>query len=244
MGKIDLTGQRFGRLVVICENGRAKDRHVLWLCKCDCGSEVTVRGRDLKSGHTTSCGCLQRERSSECNTTHGMYNTHLYRVWASMLTRVGVYKGADEEAKRDYIDRGITVCDEWKTFENFRDWAFSNNYSKGLQIDRIDNDRGYEPSNCRWVTCRENVRNRRCTVRLSDGTAFAEFCQHVGIEIRNQTTHKPTKQYDKYANWFMRHNGEGHPELLKKANETVCIMRKCLEMRELLNEVRALRASP
>ena len=237
--KIDLTGQRFGRLVVICENGRMKDGKATWLCKCDCGNEVTVVGNHLRSGHTTSCGCFKRKRAIK----HGMAKTRLYRIWNCMLRRTGINKGADEHEKRDYIDRGITVCDEWRLFENFKDWSLGHGYSDDLEIDRIDNDKGYEPSNCRWVSHKYNMNNRRCTLRLLDGTALTDFCRSLGIETCNQADYKLTKQYDKYQKWFTWHNGEGHPELLKKANETVCIMRKCLEMRELLNEVRALRAS-
>lgn len=93
--KIDLTGQRFGRLLVICEYGRDKHRSVLWLCKCSCGNEVTVNGDYLRNGHTTSCGCYMKEclskRMSERKTKHGMSRTRLYQTWKSILLRTGFY---------------------------------------------------------------------------------------------------------------------------------------------------------
>ncbi len=198
--QIDLTGQRFGRLVVICENGRAKSRHVLWSCRCDCGNEVTVDGVHLRRGDTTSCSCLQRERVSECNTKHGMRNTRLYYVWQNMLTRTGAIKGANERLKRDYIDRGITVCDEWKTFENFRDWALSHNYSGGLQIDRIDNESGYSHSNCRWVSPRENCRNKRNNLRYPNGELLIEVFEKQGFQ--SYIDHNITPEYSKALHEF------------------------------------------
>ena len=121
--KIDMTGRHIGRLLVIEECGRDARGQALWRCRCECGNEVTVRGDHLRSERTTSCGCYQRERSAEANTTHGASRTRLYSVWKDMLQRAGVHKGASEETKHNYQDRGITVCDEWLVFENFRDWA-------------------------------------------------------------------------------------------------------------------------
>lgn len=239
--KIDLTGQRFGRLVVLCENGRTKDSRVLWLCKCQCGAEVTVSGKSLRNGETASCGCLHRDLLSERSKTHGMRKSRIYSVWHGILKRTGIHKGANEEHKRDYIDRGIAVCDEWKTFENFRDWALSHNYSDGLQIDRIDNDKGYCPENCRFVSCRENVNNRRNTLRLPDGKPLAIFCSEIGIQTRENG--KESKLYNRICLMYRTYH-KGHPELIRRANELIALYRKTLEMRELLNEVRAFRASP
>ena len=88
----------------------------------------------------------------------------LYTVWHSMLVRTGARPGAKEHEVRDYIQRGIRVCDEWKTYANFEMWAMSNGWKRELRIDRIDNDGNYEPGNCRFVTASQNQRNRRCTV--------------------------------------------------------------------------------
>lgn len=210
--KIDMTGRPIGRLLVIEECGRDSRGEALWLCRCECGNEVIVRGGSLRNENTTSCGCYWRERAAESNTTHGASQTRLYAIWQDMLTRVGVRKGASEEVKRAYKDRGITVCDEWLVFENFRDWALSHGYKDDLQIDRRDNDKGYCPENCRWVTPKENVNNRRNTIRLEDGTPLAMFCSKVGIETTGKNG-KPTKQYYRILQAYRKHKTI-HPDLL------------------------------
>ena len=156
-----------------------------------------------------------------------------------MLKRAGVLKGASEEAKRSYQDRGITVCDEWLVFENFRDWALSHGYKEGLQIDRVNNDAGYCPENCRWVTPKENVNNRRNTIRLEDGTSLAVFCSKVGIETSENG--KTTKQYARILKAYLKHH-KAHPELVEAANRTILEMRQCLELLRLLDDIREFRA--
>lgn len=239
--KLDLVDQRFGRLVVIGEAGRNKFGNVMWLCKCDCGAEVTVIGNDLRSDRTRSCGCLRRECVVERSTKHGMTKTRLFSVWQNMLTRVGIYKCFGEEHKRDYINSGITVCNEWLVFENFRDWSLSNGYSESLQIDRVNNDAGYCPSNCRWTTAKENMNNRRCTIRLEDGTPLADFCSKVGIQTRENG--KVSKQYNRIKQAYSRYH-KAHPELLAKANEAILVCRQCIELLELLDEVKQLKKIP
>ena len=238
--KIDMTGRVIGRLLVIEECGRDACGNVLWRCRCECGNEVIVRGSDLRSENTTSCGCYHRERLAEASTTHGMCKTHLYHVWSSMLQRAGVRKGADEKKKRLYQVRGITVCDEWLVFENFRDWAISHGYKEDLQIDRVNNDEGYCPENCRWVTPKENTNNRRNTIRLEDGTPLAMFCSKVGIETTEKNG-KKTKQYARIVDAYRRYH-KAHPELIEAANRTILEMRQCLELIRLLEDIRAFKA--
>lgn len=241
--KIDLTGQRYGRLVVIEEAGRSKHGKVLWRCKCDCGNFITVSSNCLRRGHTQSCGCLHSERSAECAAkrfaTHGMCKTRLYKIWRCIIVRTGACKGADEKHKRYYQDRGITVCEEWLIFENFRDWALSHGYRDGLQIDRIDNDKGYCPANCRWVTRKENQNNRRCTVRLEDGTPLAMFCTKVGIKTCENDGSK--NQYLRILHAYCRYH-KAHPELVKAANQTILAMKQCVELLKLLDDVKAFKA--
>lgn len=250
MGKIDLTGQRFGRLVVICENGRAKNGSVIWLCKCSCGNEVTVHGSELRRGKTQSCGCFRRDRAAECKTKHGLNasNRRLYESirhhFRAIKNSVGCYGDWQIDSRYTPDSTGIAkFCEDLIALQPNE----CNRYekSKALDIDK-DNDRDhiFRPESIVFVSRTKNLNNRKCTLRLSDGTALADFCRSIGIETYNQADRKRTKQYHKYQKWFREHNGEGHPELLKKANETVCIMRKCLRMLELLNEVRAFRESP
>jgi len=166
MGKlIDLTGQRFGRLVVL-ERARAA-RHgesAKWLCHCDCGKEKIVSGKLLRRGDTRSCGCLHSEELREMSITHGLSKTRLYCVWSSMKDRC--YRPACKSYP-NYGGRGITVCPEWlHDFAAFRDWAMSHGYDESVPcgtctLDRIDNDKGYSPENCRFVSMKVQNNNRR-----------------------------------------------------------------------------------
>lgn len=168
MGKaIDLTGQRFGRLVVVSRAGNDKSGNYQWLCKCECGSETIVRGYSLRSGHTKSCGCLNRERSVDVHRSHGGRATRLYNVWCGIKSRC-LNENIPNYCR--YGGRGITVCDEWlNSFESFRDWALNSGYEDTLSIDRIDNNAGYEPSNCKWSTRAEQNRNQRSNINLTIG---------------------------------------------------------------------------
>lgn len=190
MGKfIDLTGNKYGRLLVISRVPGLQNRKVVYVCKCDCGKEVITRSDSLKNGHAQSCGCRHKDIVSENSKKHGKYGTRLYRIWGSMIQRCANQK---HKAYNNYGGRGINVCSEWLSdFNNFYQWAKENGYSDELQLDRTNNNKGYQPNNCRFVTVKENNRNRRCTKTVDVNgkkIPFAELCEQYN------------KDYDKVWN--------------------------------------------
>ena len=170
MRKIDITGKRFGKLVVVREDGQDKRGEYYWLCKCDCGNEKRVSSYKLRNGNTKSCGCLQTEhRKTGIHKKHGMSNTKLYTIWLNMKHRC--YDETNIMFK-NYGGRGITVCNEWlNSFEAFSDWASRFGYAEGLSIERIDVNGNYEPSNCKWIPKKQQYLNRTDSHRI---TAFGK----------------------------------------------------------------------
>jgi len=155
---LELKGHRFDRLTVVEKDTlRSNGGHVKWVCKCACGSMISAVGKDLKRGHTKSCGCLKRDLFSKRKTTHGLSNHPLYNVWNSMKARC--YNIKNTYYAR-YGGRGITICDRWlESISNFIE-DMEEGYQKGLELDRTDNDQGYSKENCRWVTPQQNSMNR------------------------------------------------------------------------------------
>ena len=175
--KVDLTGQRFNHLTVIrTADDDMKHHGQKWICRCDCGNEVTIRMDGLQSGHVKSCGCINRRR-----TTHGQAKTKLFKVWTSMKQRC---QNPNDTRYKDYGARGITVCSEWQEFEPFYKWAFANGYEQNLTIDRVDNNGNYCPENCRWTTRKVQMSNRRNTVYLEycgESKSISEWSSITGI---------------------------------------------------------------
>lgn len=147
-------GDRFGKWTVTADGGvDAKSRNRLSVCRCNCGTSRTVSNSDLRRGKSISCGCHRRE----INTSHGMSSVPEYRTWIRIWRRC-----TDTKAKqfKDYGGRGIRVCDRWKQFDAFFS-DMGERPSPQHEIDRIDNDGNYEPSNCRWATKHVQSRNKR-----------------------------------------------------------------------------------
>lgn len=154
---IDLTDRKYGKLKVINRVGFQNGR-TIWNCICDCGNECNATTNDLTSGKKKSCGCLKSEKTIETFTTHGLSKERIHKEWRGILHRC---KNSSASHYENYGGRGITVCDEWKEdFMAFYEWSMQNGYADNLTLDRKDNDKGYSPDNCRWVTHMENCHNR------------------------------------------------------------------------------------
>lgn len=177
----DLTGTRFGRLIVIGEaEQRGPKRR--WHCQCDCGTKRTVSQPGLRSGHSTSCGCRKGEMLALLNgEPHGMSRTREYRSWAAMKSRC-----YNENYSRfdHWGGRGIHVCDTWR--ESFTAFlADMGPRPRGTTLDRIDQNGNYEPKNCRWATHQQQSNNCRSNVHLTfmgETMTMMQWARRLGIE--------------------------------------------------------------
>lgn len=180
---VNLTGQRFTRLVVIEEKARRKNLRY-WLCQCDCGTKTIVNHYDLLKGHSKSCGCLNRELSSQRRLKHGLTGTPEFDTWLRIITRC---TNANNPDYPRYGGRGIKICQRWlDSFENFLA-DMGNRPSGDYSIDRINNNGDYEPSNCRWATRITQCNNRRGSRFLAyngEMLTIAQWARKIGIPCR------------------------------------------------------------
>lgn len=190
---IDLTGMRFGNLVVMGRyQSNDKRGKPLWVCNCDCGNTSIVRGDVLRRGDTKTCGhkCrfngyipdkkpseqTMRKRRYDIPVTANSARYSLYRKWCDMKLRC---QGRCTQPQY-YGDKGISYDPAWEDFDVFSKWALENGYKRGLEIDRIDGDKGYSPENCRWVSHKDNSRNRKARSNNTTGVA--------GVHERKKTS--------------------------------------------------------
>lgn len=170
----NVAGKQFGKLTALYVEKPPhikKTKHTYWLCKCDCGNTRHVPLYRLTSGEVTSCGCVK----PPIGITTKYHR--LYALYSSMIARCENQKSPSYKC---YGRKGISICEEWRTdFRKFLNWSLSNGYNDSLSIDRIDNTKGYSPSNCRWVTMHEQANNKSNNVLYEHSGithTMAEWC--------------------------------------------------------------------
>ena len=192
----NVNGMKFGKLTVLTEtNKRSKSGCIYCMCQCDCGKKVEIIKNSLLNGNTKSCGCLIKERlkKDKIHYKHGGTHTKLYNIWWKIIARC---YNENDVAYKNYGGRGIKMCEQWKNdYGTFYHWANQNGYKEGLTIDRIDNNKGYEPNNCRWATMKEQSNNRRSNIKVRYN---GEEC--TLMQLSEKTKIKYTKIYWAYKN--------------------------------------------
>lgn len=177
---VDLKGQQFGRLTVLEKTDQRRGGSVVWTCRCLCGTVKDISAHELRSGDSRSCGCYQRDRASETFTTHGMSRTPEYSIWVVMHQRTS---NTNDKDYHHYGGRGIEVCERWNSFENFLADMGPRPGSE-YTLEREDNNRGYDPGNCRWATHQEQCNNRRNNVFITHNgktQTISQWARELGV---------------------------------------------------------------
>ena len=166
-----LAGKRFERLTVIKRAGKNNFGNIVWRCKCSCGKYCFAVATVLNQGNKKSCGCLLKEIRPKIRKTHGKTRTSIYSRWQGMKDRC--LNKRNKEWYR-YGGRGIKVCKRWLKFENFLE-DMGQAYKKELTLDRINNNKGYSKSNCRWATMQQQNENTRRVKKIKNNLGQV-FC--------------------------------------------------------------------
>lgn len=185
----DITGEKFGKLTVLGRDYSYKSpKRTKWICKCECGNTKSIFRDALMQGRTKSCGCEMYANRKGQNKTHGMSKTRIYHEWHTMKLRCA----PNSPNSKNYYDRGIHVCNEWKNdFLTFYNWAISHGYAETLTIDRIDNNKGYSPDNCRWITIEAQQANKTTTVYIEyQGTSYCLRTLCLMLNFPYKTAHR------------------------------------------------------
>lgn len=185
--KLELIGSVFGKLTVLSEDGTDSFGATMWRCRCECGAAKSVRGAQLKSGAVRSCGCGVAAAAKVNNTTHGASRTPLFRRWQAMLARCSNKRS---KSFKNYGARGITVCERWLDFQSFSD-DMAATFREELELERVDTDGNYEPSNCCWATVVQQQRNRRNNHRLTingETLTLVEWEERSGVKANTILT--------------------------------------------------------
>lgn len=203
----DLIGMKFGMLTVIKLHEKEPHKQQMAECLCDCGNTKTTRKNNLTSGNSKSCGCNSRNTTIELLTTHDRYHHRGGSRWRDMMNRC---YNENNIVFNNYGGRGISVCEEWHDCVVFCDWvdSISEGSLKGLEIDRINNNGNYSPNNCRFITSRENLRNKRDNVLTHRQVAFMKALRKYKVNIKSPQLiimfdNKPSKEAI-YGVWYER----------------------------------------
>ena len=178
-------GQKYNLLTVIepvCYERKGK-KYWYWRVKCDCGNETVVRPNAVIKGRTKTCGNYNNHKIFPYNKSHCESHTRLHNIWCGMNNRCNPSHLNSER----YGKRGISICDEWRSYEKFAEWARANGYKDGLSIERIDVNGNYSPENCTWITMRKQARNRRTTYWVEyqgKKMSLAEACERAKISYK------------------------------------------------------------
>ena len=193
-------GERYGRLTIIREVEPKREPHKVirrFLCKCDCGKEVVCRLGNIRYGTTRSCGCHRKYE-------RGIYKSRLYRIWTGIIDRCTHKR---KTTSKHYALINVSMCNEWRNnFMAFYNWAMKHGYNDDLSIDRIDNNGGYYPDNCRWATPVQQANNKSNNIivtRNGESHTAAEWCNIIGLSYKTFKTRYYTLHLSAYDSIFL-----------------------------------------